>query len=68
MDGLVISCFNVSHSGGKNGSTIGGNYCSNCHTLGYVRENCFKMKKNEIRYGHNQVGDNNNSNRDRGKL
>jgi hypothetical protein len=54
----------LSHNGGNNGNTTGGNYCSYYCKPGHVKQNCFKLKKKETRYGHNQAANNNNSNRD----
>jgi hypothetical protein len=52
-------------NGGNNGNMTEGNYCSYCHKLGQVKQNCFKLKKKETQYGHNEAGNNNNGNHDR---
>jgi hypothetical protein len=68
--GKCRHCGRIGHksfqcNGGNNGNLIGGNYCSYCRKPGHVKHNCFKFKNKETRYGHNQVFNNNNGNRER---
>jgi hypothetical protein len=63
----IVSVQNRSRHNGNNGNTTGGNFCSYCCKPAHVKLNCFKLKKKETRYDHNQNGNNNNGNHDREK-
>jgi Zinc knuckle len=60
-----FQCKNHSnHNGVNHSNTTAGNYCTYCRKTGHIKENCFKLKKKETRYNHNQHNSNNNGNRD----
>jgi hypothetical protein len=54
-----------SYNGGNRDSTTGGNYCSYCRKPGHVRQNFFKLKQKDSRYGHTQASNKNRGNCDR---
>jgi hypothetical protein len=61
----LFQCKNRSnYNDGNNCSIIGGNYGSYRRKSRHVRQKCFKLKKKETRYGHNQDSNKNNGNRD----
>jgi hypothetical protein len=50
---------------GNNGNMTEGNYCNYCRRTGYVKKNCFKLKKKELQNNNNNNrGSNDNSSRD----
>jgi hypothetical protein len=52
------------HNCGNNGNLNTAIYCTYCHKTGYVKKNCFKLKKKENQ-NYNSHESKHNSNRDR---